>query len=230
MTDNIFENDLDDIETETEQGNISFQESQEEDFSSESPVKAKGANQPEEEPFTLVGAMYEGVSIVVSAIMIIALVFTFAFRLVGVSGTSMNNTLEDGDWLLVTPYYSEPQYGDIVITTKETAADGSLVKRVIAVAGEEVVVDEHDDVTVNGVALKEDAYTVKNGEQHGNLTYPITVPEGCVMLMGDNRCGSWDSRFSEIGFQEYDFLLGKAQLRISKNFNIYETFHIENGK
>ena len=230
MADDIFENDLDDIGSATEEENTEAKKPAAEDFPSEAPVKTDGKKQPDEEPFTIVGAMYEGVSIVVSAIMIIALVFTFAFRLVGVSGTSMNDTLADGDWLLVTPYYSEPQYGDIVITTKETAADGSLVKRVIAVAGEEVIVDEHDDVSVNGGALKEDAYTLKNGEQHGNLTYPVTVPDGCVMLMGDNRCGSWDSRFSEIGFQEYDFLLGKAQLRLSKNFNIYETFHIENGK
>ena len=179
----------------------------------------------QEEAGTLVSAMYEGVSIVVSAIMIIALVFTFAFRLVGVSGSSMNNTLTDGDWLLVTPYYTEPQYGDIVISTKETAAEGSLVKRVIAVAGDVVEVDEHDNVTVNGVALKEDSYTLKDGGRHGNLTYPVTVPEGCVMLMGDNRCGSWDSRFAEIGFAEDDYLLGKARLRLSRDYDIYANFH-----
>ena len=95
----------------------------------------------------------------------------------------------------------------------------------IAVSGDEVIVDEHDDVTVNGVALQEDAYTLKNGERHGNITYPITVPEGCVMMMGDNRCGSWDSRFSEIGFQEYDYLLGKVQFRLGKNYNVYATFN-----
>ena len=238
MADDIFENDLDDIETEAAEKIAAAQKPAEErpaeppaeaEQPSEPPVKA-GKKQSEEEPFTLVGAMYEGVSIVVSAIMIIALVFTFAFRLVGVSGNSMNNTLSDGDWLVVTPYYSEPKYGDIVITTKETAADGSLVKRVIAVSGDEVVVDEHDNVSVNGVALKDDAFTIKDGKRYGNLTYPVTVPDGCVMLMGDNRCGSWDSRFMEIGFQEYDFLLGKAQLRLSKNFNIYATFNIENGE
>ena len=214
MTDYDFENDMNDLETSP----------------SQPAGDPKPAPQKEAEGPVLVGALYEGVSIIVSSIVIIALVFTFGFRLVGVKGSSMNDTLTDGDWLLVTPYYQEPQYGDIVISTKDTAAQGSLVKRVIAVAGDEVIVDEHDNVTVNGVALKEDAYTLKNGERHGNLTYPVVVPEGCVMLMGDNRCGSWDSRFSEIGFAEYDYLLGKAQLRLSKNYNIYETFRIENGK
>lgn len=213
MDDTVFENDLNDL---NEPAEAPSQEAAPE----EAPKEEKA-----DEPNTLVGAMYEGVSIVVSAIMIIALVFTFAFRLVGVSGSSMNNTLTDGDWLLVTPYYTEPQYGDIVISTKDTAAEGSLVKRVIAVAGDVVIVDEHDNVTVNGVALQEDSYTIKDGGRHGNLTYPITVPEGCVMLMGDNRCGSWDSRFMEIGFAEDDYLLGKARLRLSKNYNIYANFN-----
>lgn len=212
MEDTVFENDLNDL-NETEQA------------PSQEAAPEAAQTEKEDEPNTLVNAVYEGVSIVVSAIMIIALVFTFAFRLVGVSGNSMNNTLIDGDWLLVTPYYTEPQYGDIVISTKDTAAEGSLVKRVIAVAGDVVVVDEHDNVTVNGVALQEDSYTIKDGNRHGNLTYPITVPEGCVMLMGDNRCGSWDSRFTEIGFAEDDYLLGKARLRLSKDYNIYANFN-----
>ena len=212
MEDTVFENDLNDL-NETEQA------------PSQEAAPEAAPTEKADEPNTLVNAVYEGVSIVVSAIMIIALVFTFAFRLVGVSGNSMNNTLTDGDWLLVTPYYTEPQYGDIVISTKDTAAEGSLVKRVIAVAGDVVVVDEHDNVTVNGVALQEDSYTIKDGSRHGNLTYPITVPEGCVMLMGDNRCGSWDSRFMEIGFAEDDYLLGKAGLRLSKDYNIYANFN-----
>ena len=221
MSEPVFENDLNDLNDPQETGTPA----------AETAAEAETTEAPaEEEPNTIVGALYEGVSIVVSAIMIIALVFTFAFRLVGVVGTSMNDTLQDGDWVLVTPYYSEPKYGDIVIGTKETAAEKTLIKRVIAVSGDEVIVDEHDDVTVNGVALKESAYTLKNGERHGNLTYPVTVPDGCVMMMGDNRCGSWDSRFSEIGFQEYDYLLGKVQFRLSKDFNVYKTFQMENGK
>ncbi|MBQ6117809.1 MAG: signal peptidase I [Clostridia bacterium] len=219
MSEAEFENDLNDIlEQPAEAETKDTAETAEK-------TAAKADKEKDSEPNTIVGAMYEGVSIIVSSIMIIALVFTFAFRLIGVNGTSMNDTLSDGDWLLVTPYYSEPQYGDIVISTKDTAAEGPIVKRVIAVAGDEVIVDEHDNVTVNGVALQEDSYTIKDGGRHGNLTYPITVPEGCVMLMGDNRCGSWDSRFMEIGFAEDDYLLGKARLRLSKDYNIYANFH-----
>ena len=178
---------------------------------------------PEKEPFSLAGIFYDATSVVISSILIIAVVFTFAFRLVGVNGTSMLNTLKTDDWLLVTPYYGEPQYGDIVISTKETAAQGSLVKRVIAVAGDEVMIDENDNVFVNGVQIN-DSYALKDGVRRGDLTYPITVPEDCVMLMGDNRIVSWDSRYASIGFAEQEYLLGKARIRLSGDYNIYENF------
>ena len=183
------------------------------------------SNKEEEkkESFSLTGMLYDAASVVISSILIIAVVFTFAFRLVGVNGTSMLNTLKTDDWLLVTPYYSEPQYGDIVISTKETAAQGSLVKRVIAVAGDEVFVDKNDNVFVNGVQIN-DSYALKDGVRRGDLEYPITVPEDCVMLMGDNRIVSWDSRYMSIGFAEQEHLLGKARLRLSRDWNIYANF------
>lgn len=168
-------------------------------------------------------AFYEAVSIVITSIFMIALVFTFGFRLVGVSGHSMDYTLNDGDWLVVTHYYSEPKYGDIIINTKETMAEGSLVKRVIGVAGDVIDIDDEGFVYLNGVKLEED-YTIPAGCRKGNLSYPLTVPEDSVFFMGDNRPISWDSRYSEIGFAKTEDMLGKAQLRLSKDWNIYSNF------
>ena len=183
------------------------------DIQNNAAPEAANAKTKEKEPFSLTGVMFDAVSVVITSIFIITVVFTFCFRLVGVSGESMLQTLKDKDWLLVTPYYGEPKYGDIVISTKKTAAEGSLVKRVIATAGEEVYVDETDNVYVNGEKI-DDSYALKDGQPRGDRTYPLTVPEDCVMLMGDNRTVSWDSRYSNIGFIEKDFLLGKARLRL----------------
>ncbi len=170
-------------------------------------------------------SLYETVSVVITSIVIIAVVFTFGFRLIGVDGDSMLDTLKTGDWLLVTHYYSQPEYGDIVISAKKTAARGTLVKRVIALAGDVVDIDEHDNVYVNGVKLDDENFTRKDGVRRGDLSYPVTVPEGCVMLMGDNRIVSWDSRYSDIGFAEYEHLLGKARFRLGKNADIYYNFN-----
>ncbi len=173
-------------------------------------------------------SIYEGLSVVISAIFIIALVFTFGFRLVGVSGSSMVDTLHDGEWLIVTPYYDEPEYGDIVISTHRLSTMGPIVKRVIASEGDVVDLDSDGNVYVNGVQLDESSYAMPVHSMKGDLSYPVTVPEGCVMLFGDNRPISSDSRYSHVGFAPVDALLGKAQLRLSGEWNIYENF-TENG-
>ncbi|MBQ2760011.1 MAG: signal peptidase I [Clostridia bacterium] len=182
------------------------------------------ATEKKEEGSSFISSIYEGLSVVISAIFIIALVFTFGFRLVGVSGSSMINTLFDGDWLIVTPYYDEPEYGDIVISTHRLESMGPIVKRVIATEGDEVNIDENGDVFVNGTKLKEEKYTVDITRRYGDLSYPVTIPEGHVMLMGDNRPLSSDSRYSYVGFAPVDALLGKAQFRLSGDSDIYFNF------
>ena len=170
-------------------------------------------------------SLYEGLSVVISAIFIIALVFTFGFRLVGVSGSSMVDTLHNGDWLIVTPYYTEPQYGDIVISTHRLETMGPIVKRVIATEGDAVYIDSEGTVYVNDEKLNEDSYTMPVTRLYGDLTYPLTVPEGHVMLLGDNRPLSSDSRYSYVGFAPVDALLGKAQVRLDGEWNIYSNFN-----
>lgn len=183
----------------------------------------------DKEKSSFASSIYEALSVVISAIFIIALVFTFGFRLVGVSGSSMVDTLHDGEWLIVTPYYDEPEYGDIIISTHRLESMGPIVKRVIATEGDVVNLDADGIVTVNGEILDESSYAVPVHSMKGDLSYPVTVPEGCVMLFGDNRPISSDSRYSYVGFAPVDALLGKAQLRLSGDWNIYENF-TENGK
>ena len=136
----------------------------------------------------------------------------------------MVDTLHDGEWLIVTPYYDEPEYGDIVISTHRLSSMGPIVKRVIASEGDVVDIDAAGNVSVNGVLLDESSYAMPVHSMKGNLSYPVTVPEGCVMLLGDNRPISSDSRYDYVGFAPVDSLLGKAQLRLSGEWNIYENF------
>ena len=170
-------------------------------------------------------SVYDLVSIVMSAFIIIAVVFTFVFRLVGVSGYSMTNTLQDNDWLLTVNKESYER-GDIVVITEPNYFDEPLIKRVIAKGGETVNIDfTTGTVYVDGVALKV-PYTREDYilPKLDDIEFPYTVPEGHIFCMGDNRNGSTDSRSNLIGPLDERYVLGKAVIRILPfgDFDIYD--------
>lgn len=170
-------------------------------------------------------SVYDLVSIVMSAFIIIAVVFTFVFRLVGVSGTSMTDTLQHNDWLLTVNKESYER-GDIVVITEPNYFDEPLIKRVIAKGGETVNIDyTTSTVYVDGVALKE-PYTREDYilQKLDDIEFPYTVPEGHIFCMGDNRNGSTDSRSTLIGSLDERYVLGKAVIRILPfgDFDIYD--------
>ena len=140
------------------------------------------------------------------------LVFTFLVRLMGVSGPSMIPTLQDGDRLLVVNSLlcGDYQVGDIVIARKETFDSKPIVKRVIATTGQTVDIDFNlGQVYVDGELLDEDYINDYTYREEGTV-FPLTVPEGEVFLMGDNRNHSNDSRDSSLGTVDTRLLIGKA--------------------
>lgn len=168
---------------------------------------------------------YDLVSVVMSSFIIIAVIFTFAFRLVGVVGSSMTNTLQEGDWL-ITVTKSEYVQGDIVVITQDSHFHEPLIKRVIAVGGQTVDIDYvTSTVYVDGVALDEPY--VKEAVMKMKPDYrqfPYEVPEGYLFCMGDNRNGSTDSRSELVGPIDERQILGKAVFRILPwgDFDIYD--------
>lgn len=170
-------------------------------------------------------SVYDLVSIIMSSFIIIAIVFTFAFRLVGVEGSSMTDTLQDSDWLL-TVNKEIYERGDIVVITEPNYFNEPLIKRVIARGGETVDIDfSTGTVYVDGVALQE-PYTREDYilPKLDDIDFPYTVPDGHIFCMGDNRNGSTDSRSTLIGPLDERYVLGKAVIRILPfgDFDIYD--------
>ncbi len=145
----------------------------------------------------------------------ILLVFMLLFRTVVVSGPSMQQTLQNGDCIILLSnlFYNNPQYGDIVVASKNTFKNGEpIIKRVIATEGQVVDIDfESGIVYVDGVALEE-TYTNTPTNLFEGVSFPKKVDEGCVFVMGDNRNDSKDSRSPEIGLIDRREILGKALL------------------
>lgn len=143
----------------------------------------------------------------------IMLLFLLVFRVIVVSGSSMYDTLMDGDYLLLvsSTFYREPKQGDVIVASKESFDHGApIIKRVIATEGQTVDIDfEQGIVYVDGVALKED-YTHTPTNMEEGMAFPLTVEENCVFAMGDNRNNSRDSRDPSIGQIDRREILGKA--------------------
>ena len=158
--------------------------------------------------------LYEWVQSLVGSVLVVVAIFTFVIRMMGVDGHSMLNTLQHGDRLLVvnSMLYHDYQYGDIVILRKNGVFDDDpIVKRVIAVEGQTVDIDFAEGIVyVDGEALEEDyirepTYTAEGTE------FPLTVPEGSIFVMGDNRNASTDSRDSRLGMVDERYILGHVQ-------------------
>lgn len=144
--------------------------------------------------------------------------FALLFRVVMVDGPSMNQTLVDGDRLLLVSrtLYRNPKPGDIVVASKESFRDGeNIIKRVIATEGQTVDIDfEMRTVYVDGIPLQESYAYFQPGDSNPMLQegmqFPLTVAEGKVFVMGDNRNNSMDSRSVQIGLIDRREILGKA--------------------
>ena len=154
---------------------------------------------------------YEWVSTLVISLLVLVIAFTFFLRIVRVDGDSMDNTLQDGDQLLMLTAVSDYQRGDIVVVDRYTIEP--LVKRIIAVGGDTIKIDENGLVYLNGSLLSE-PYAAEFTPQKG-CTEAVVVPDGYVFLMGDNRLVSKDSRSEEIGLVLEKDLVGKAVFRLS---------------
>lgn len=169
---------------------------------------------------------------VVGSVLAIIVIFTFFTRLSTVDGSSMLPTLHDTERMLVTDFFYTPKHNDVVVLWAENLYNDStesmgeaIVKRIIGLPGDTIEINFKNGVVYrNGEALPlevKDGFLYEDGHAINDVTLSridmngaVTVPEGCLFVMGDNRNGSSDSRDERIGLVDMHNIVGKVYLRI----------------
>ncbi len=158
----------------------------------------------------------------VLAVCAVILIFSFAFRICTVDGESMENTLLKEENLLVSDLFYTPKRGDIVVFHQTKTLNEPIVKRVLATEGDHISLSYENgimEITItdsSGQTFKlEEPYVKYEGFPYTTSAMSVTVPDGMLFVMGDNRNNSMDSRHQNIGFVDERRVLGKVILRIT---------------
>lgn len=175
-------------------------------------------------------SLFDMLEMIVTTIFCAVLLFAYVFSMATVQGDSMMPTLYDEDRLLVFQLYGSPKNGDVIIINAQEATlvaeDGSLytqqglgkmiVKRVVAVGGQTLDIDFDEGVVyLDQQPLDEEYINMPTTTPlfGGAFSYPMTIPEGYVFVMGDNRDVSKDSRYPDVGLIPESTIIGKVILR-----------------
>ena len=178
--------------------------------------KATGANGAEcEKNIDMRSRILEGTfdifGMLVAVFVIVVMTITFLFRTVGVEGESMMYTLKDKDRLVISNFLYTPAVGDIVVLNLPDQFNVPIIKRIIATEGQMLNITKGGDVYVDG-QKREESYVHDKTTKKTHNSYPLTVPKGCVFVMGDNRMHSSDSR--DVGCVSVKNIVGRAILRV----------------
>lgn len=142
-------------------------------------------------------------------------IITFIGQRTRVDGRSMENTLHNGDNLIVEKLsyrFSDPKRFDIIVFPP-TGKKEYYIKRIIGLPGETVQIDEDGNIYINGELLEEN-YGKETIQNPGRAAQPITLGDDEYFVMGDNRNNSKDSRSEEVGNVKRSQIIGRAWLRI----------------
>ena len=193
------------------------------DINNENGILAK--EEGDENKSSLKFFIFDWLEVLVHAIIAVVICFSFLFRIATIDGPSMENTLHNGERVIISNLFYTPKVGDIVVISRNkensvytmNESNTPIIKRIIATEGQTVDIDfEEGIVYVDGIALDE-PYTKTPTNKKWDIDFPVTVDEGCIFVLGDNRNDSLDSRdarIGEYGMIDTRYILGHAVYRV----------------
>lgn len=162
--------------------------------------------------FSLRAGLCSIAAVVVLAVVCLLLLTCF-YRPTLTQGHSMEPTLAEGDKGFAWVYHYAPTRGDVVVIKDVHEDNKYIVKRVIGLAGDLIDIDFWTGAVTRNGELLEEPYVTEPSVTPGDLWYPVTVPQGHVFVMGDNRNHSTDSRTTYTGMIAEENIEGKMVFR-----------------
>ncbi|MDR0293694.1 MAG: signal peptidase I [Oscillospiraceae bacterium] len=170
--------------------------------------------------------LFEWAQMLVFAFVSFVLVLTFVAGQFEIRQESMTNTLQEYDRVIISRLPYTPRRGDVILFTKygwrdssaETGQDSPLAKRVIGLPGDVIDFDDTSGTLFINGEPQDEPYIkapMRIWAYELPMPRPVTVEEGCVFVMGDNRNGSHDSRSTDIGLVDRRSILGRVLLRVA---------------
>ena len=208
---------------------LSAEVTEEADVSAESPaepaVSGDTAAEKRIDWFSEIADILEAMLISVFGVL---LIFGYLLRPVTVDGRSMVPTLYNEDKLVMFRLFYQPHAGDVVVVNNHgghifsgdrvvdsgASLDECIIKRVIATSGQKIEIKAAEgQVYVDDVLLDEPYINELTYSDDRAFEYPITIPDGYVFVMGDNRNHSSDSRSLFVGLVDKNDVMGRAFFR-----------------
>ncbi len=159
---------------------------------------------------------------IITSLIFVLILLTFFCKVCTVVGDSMNNTLIDGERLIISNLFYSINQGDVIVFHETENLNEPVVKRVIATGNKWVLIDfdnsllyvSDDEILDETDIVDESSYVYfDSGSYDMRGTMKVYVPEGYLFVMGDNRNNSTDSRSEKIGLVDERDVLGKAIVR-----------------
>ena len=183
----------------------------------EKELETVSAEGTAEQPVSLFNEILQLIAYILVIFVITFLILHFVGQRTVVSGSSMEDTLSDGDNLIVekiTYRFHDPKRFDIIIFPYKYSSEPTYyIKRVIGLPGETVYIDDDGNIYINDELIEEN-YGLATILNPGRAAVPITLGDDEFFVLGDNRNGSEDSRFDDVANIKREDIVGRAWVRI----------------